>query len=306
MASDSAKAEAARVNRAWNVLSDPYQRGRYDEQLATARLDGDGDGDVGGNGEVETETRPARRRLFEPKPRAGQAARPAPERTIPVPAGMAVAPRRARVLAMVFDLTVIILIVLTCQFIGASVIEDQYPDQTARIEAIDKQIEDLDQEADDAGDRADQLEEDGDDTGAQAARDEQDAKRDEIEELENERTDLQGEMFGANVAVLLISVAIGLLYLVPSSAISGQTLGKRLRGVRAVRVDGSRLGWSAALVRYGVPALVTVMLTYIVGPLALVLTLFGVLAWMRNPNEQGLHDRLAKTIVVDASSPSAQ
>ena len=30
------KADAAKLNKAWNVLSDPYQRGRYDEQRATA------------------------------------------------------------------------------------------------------------------------------------------------------------------------------------------------------------------------------------------------------------------------------
>ena len=28
------KSEAARVNKAWQVLADPYQRGRYDEQRA--------------------------------------------------------------------------------------------------------------------------------------------------------------------------------------------------------------------------------------------------------------------------------
>ncbi len=39
---DDAKADAAALNKAWNVLSDPYQRGRYDQQLADA---GDDDGD---------------------------------------------------------------------------------------------------------------------------------------------------------------------------------------------------------------------------------------------------------------------
>ena len=30
---DAGKDEAARLNKAWNVLSDPYQRGRYDAEL---------------------------------------------------------------------------------------------------------------------------------------------------------------------------------------------------------------------------------------------------------------------------------
>ena len=29
-ASDVGRADAAKLNKAWNVLSDPYQRGRYD------------------------------------------------------------------------------------------------------------------------------------------------------------------------------------------------------------------------------------------------------------------------------------
>src|SRR5262249_51511246 len=42
---DDAKADAAALNKAWNVLSDPYQRGRYDEQLAAGDDDDDDDGD---------------------------------------------------------------------------------------------------------------------------------------------------------------------------------------------------------------------------------------------------------------------
>src|SRR5262245_45110091 len=39
---DDAKSDAAALNKAWNVLSDPYQRGRYDQQLADSDED-DGD-----------------------------------------------------------------------------------------------------------------------------------------------------------------------------------------------------------------------------------------------------------------------
>jgi uncharacterized RDD family membrane protein YckC len=97
-----------------------------------------------------------------------------------------------------------------------------------------------------------------------------------------------------------VPVGAGLLYLVPMSALTGQTLGKRLRGVRTLRVDGRRVGWVTSLVRYGVPAVATMLLARLLGPLSLLVVLFGVLSWMRNPNEQGLHDRLAKTVVVSA------
>src|SRR5882724_11707155 len=36
-AGDDAKSDVAKLNKAWNVLSDPYQRGRYDQQ----RTEGD-------------------------------------------------------------------------------------------------------------------------------------------------------------------------------------------------------------------------------------------------------------------------
>ena len=38
---DAAKADAAALNKAWNVLSDPYQRGRYDQQRRSANTGDD-------------------------------------------------------------------------------------------------------------------------------------------------------------------------------------------------------------------------------------------------------------------------
>ena len=45
LGTDAAKADAAALNKAWNVLSDPYQRGRYDQQRADGELDVDDDDD---------------------------------------------------------------------------------------------------------------------------------------------------------------------------------------------------------------------------------------------------------------------
>src|SRR5438552_12970369 len=42
-ASDAGKADAAKLNKAWNVLSEPYQRGRYDQQRAAAAEPGSPD-----------------------------------------------------------------------------------------------------------------------------------------------------------------------------------------------------------------------------------------------------------------------
>ena len=93
---------------------------------------------------------------------------------------------------------------------------------------------------------------------------------------------------------------LALLYLVPMTAMTGQTLGMRGRKIRVVRVDGSPVGWwpsFAALLR---PADLRVSATAtlgLIGPLHRV----GVVAWgFRDPNGQGLHDKLARTIVVEA------
>src|SRR6266446_7872408 len=44
-AGDEAKSDVAKLNKAWNVLSDPYQRGRYDQQRAEAGDSEEGEDD---------------------------------------------------------------------------------------------------------------------------------------------------------------------------------------------------------------------------------------------------------------------
>jgi curved DNA-binding protein CbpA len=310
----SAPAEAALVNRAWNVLSDPYQRGRYDEQLAQARLDGLGDEDDDAAAPA-AEAPARRRRLFEPAAPRDRAARALPTRSLELPTGVEPAERRARVLALVFDLTVLVAIAIGSMLAGQAVLRDRFPDEIDRSEEISDRVAELDDDADAAADRAAGFESDADDAeaggdsaraddlraDAAAATREETRLRDEIEVLDEEQADIASEVQPTYLLFNYgIPVALGLLYLVPMSALTGQTLGKRLRGVRAVRADGRPVGWTGSLVRYGAPAVVTVGFAFLLGPLALLLVLFGVLAWMRNPNEQGLHDRLAKTVVVAA------
>ena len=68
----------------------------------------------------------------------------------------------------------------------------------------------------------------------------------------------------------------------------------RGRKIRIVRVDGRPVGWYAALVRFLVPIVVALAIPTI-GPLiGLGLVLWG----YRDANGQGIHDKLARTIVV--------
>ena len=61
--SERGKAEAAQLNKAWNVLSDPYQRGRYDEQPCARRTTDEGDDDaVVADAQSNGKGRPRRRR----------------------------------------------------------------------------------------------------------------------------------------------------------------------------------------------------------------------------------------------------
>ena len=61
-AGDDAKSDVAKLNKAWNVLSDPYQRGRYDQQRNTASDDDEYDDDECEPSAGATRASPRRRR----------------------------------------------------------------------------------------------------------------------------------------------------------------------------------------------------------------------------------------------------
>src|SRR3954470_18493118 len=93
----ASQAERAKLNKAWNVLSDPVQRERYDDARSEGWLD-DAEGDdadaattpapPGGRGAAASRQRPAR---------------PAPEPTVVLPDGMELADARTRGTALLID-----------------------------------------------------------------------------------------------------------------------------------------------------------------------------------------------------------
>jgi uncharacterized RDD family membrane protein YckC len=97
---NGAREETARLNTAWQVLSDPFQRQRYDTALT-----GGPDGPEAGEDEVEEEEpapTPARRRgLFEPRERDAKG-RPQRREPVGVP-GAEAAPRGRRLAALGID-----------------------------------------------------------------------------------------------------------------------------------------------------------------------------------------------------------
>src|SRR2546421_2282828 len=69
-ARDGARVETARLNAAWQVLSDPYQRERYDIQLSGGATGTEPEEQEAEEEEKERAATPARRRgVFEPRER---------------------------------------------------------------------------------------------------------------------------------------------------------------------------------------------------------------------------------------------
>ncbi|HEX6311656.1 MAG TPA: RDD family protein, partial [Acidimicrobiia bacterium] len=229
------------------------------------------------------------------------------------PPGLRPPPPRARLIAMAIDLVVLIAIFLAVQTGGTRIIDAAYPEETDQIDLLNDRIdateEDRDaaeERVDEAEERIDQARENDNDTAleeAQADRRQAQAEADRldrrIDNLEDDLQDVQGDLVPAQLMLTAAILVFALLYLVPSSVMTGRTLGKQLLGVRVVNADGTRLTLRGALLHYGAPVLLSLLLLPLLGQLVVLIVLVGVLTWPRNPNRQGLHDRIAGTLVVD-------
>lgn len=90
-------------------------------------------------------------------------------------------------------------------------------------------------------------------------------------------------------AYLLAVTAAGLGYFVVLEALSGQTLGKRLTGIRVVMADGSPVTMGASVTR-NVLRIVDAIGIYLVGAISILLS----------GRKQRVGDRIARTVVVRA------
>lgn len=308
-----ARAESARLNRAWNVLSDPIQRDSYDDRLARARLEGaheEGDSDGAAVVPRDDVVRPRRRRMFEPRDRDAAPQRP----TIELPAGMRLAEPRPRLWAMGIDIAMLAVLFVSMMFYLAPALEQhRYPRQFDRLDVLNTKYDDAratakkdDKAADAAESAADKAktahaaDAAGKAKSATKAREASDAAADSVKRIKDDIYKVQDDMRGYSFLLQEGTFVLALLLLVVPSAREGQTFGKRMRRVRVLRETGERLGWTGSLMRYGIVILALNALWFMAGPLAVALILFVILGWMRNPNQQGMHDRIAKTIVVAA------
>jgi uncharacterized RDD family membrane protein YckC len=265
--------DAKKLNKAWNVLSDPYQRGRYDEQRAGA-IDGD-DIDVADEEPGTNSSRPARAQR---QPR--QPLKP----TITLPPGMAFPPRKKRLLAMVIDLVVLFVVFFGITQVAApAYAKHQQPATVNAINSYQHQIDELNKTK----------------SSTTATKEQKDAATTQIKDLTKKRDDEVSKLNGILFGSLAIAFLLGFLYLALPSMNSGQTLGKRLQKIRLARDDGSPVRSGDVIRRYGIIVLATFAIYIPIREFAGAVVLLGTTRWLSNPNQQGIHDRFAHTIVID-------
>ena len=306
-ASESGRSDAVKLNKAWNVLSDPYQRGRYDEQRASAEEEGtlgvdDGSDDAkpSTNGS-ESKGLPATarnsRQARQQSVREARAAR-MKKPTITLPAGTAFPSPRRRIIAMVIDLAILVALFSASQVLMLSLEKSQHRvAYDARQELVNHRIPDAQKQTSADNKQLDAATKANNASNIKTYQDKVTADKATETALNKQLDAVDNTMSDVVQETTIGFFVIGFLYLVLPSALTGRTLGKRLQKIRAVREDGSRLGLQA-VVRYGLIVVATYALASILGPIGAAIVLFGVTMWMRNPNMQGLHDRFAHTIVV--------
>lgn len=365
----ASQAERAKLNKAWNVLSDPVQRERYDDARAEGWLD-DADDSEDDADDAAPVARRGGRAAATPRERP---TRPVPEPTVVLPEGMRLAEPRSRGLALLIDFSILfVLYMLALTLVLPAMLKSQYPEQTERIDAVNRNADTLDEWKGFADSRADRdtpsnsdakdareeqqridrdlecVSPDGDLDASRCARaqkmvndrvattgqtpeqaavslskqlqtqsawaqDRVDGTRpsaDEAKAAKRASRRFQNQIDDAtdtvndiakdfqSFALLMYGglLVIFLLYAVPSTAISGQTLGMKLRHVRVVKVDGSHVGWAGAFARFVVPFAIALLLPQLGALIGL-----GMVAWfLRDKNRQGVHDKLARTLVVEA------
>ena len=92
---------------------------------------------------------------------------------------------------------------------------------------------------------------------------------------------------------VLAALLLGALYEITLVATLGQTVGKRLLGIKIVHLaDGDVPGWGSATIRYLLPTAVGAL------PIVQFLALVVYLRALWDPMRQGFHDRAAGTIVI--------
>jgi uncharacterized RDD family membrane protein YckC len=113
------------------------------------------------------------------------------------------------------------------------------------------------------------------------------------------------QLYNLGLIILVITTAVWFAYEVPSSANSGQTLGKRLVGIKVMRLESEeRLGFGRSWRRWSRLGLPTLLWWCCgIGLVIQLLDCFSVA--VDTPLHQALHDKAAATVVVRTNRPTS-
>ncbi len=95
-----------------------------------------------------------------------------------------------------------------------------------------------------------------------------------------------------------IGVAVSGAYFIMQEGAAGYTLGKRALGAKIAGDDGTTITYGTAALRWVVKYLVPQGAGFVVGPAILIWILLDYLWPLWDPKRQTLHDKAARTIVV--------
>ena len=320
----------ARVRAAWNVLSDPFQRQRYDAKLDAPPGDDVelvDDDDAGPRPGTEPQLTGWRKLLAPPPPKNAGAGngngkssapaprtrngRPRPEPTLVLPAGMQIAEPRVRGMALLFDVAVLIVIFFGVSLVLPGLLQSDYKDIQDQITKVNdlhdarSSLDDAQKSVQDAKSASDKKSAQSDLKSAQKdyASAKKDAQKQGVKNTDGTTKQLQKQSDALTDKIRTtgyitsgVTLVLGLAYLVPITVRKGYTLGMRGRHLRVVRIDGSPPGWYASFTRFALPLLLAVAI-----PSFGVILGLGMVAWgYFDRNGQGIHDKLARTVVVAA------
>jgi hypothetical protein len=298
---ERARVEAARLNKAWNVLSDPYQRGRYDQERVNAS-ESDDEYDDDDEPVARTAKTPAKtpakadgKRLTANERRSVRAnAKP----TVTLPPGMYFPSTKRRLFAMFIDLALLLVLFIGSQLLVVHLEKSQHKAVYDRVTELNNTTIPKAHDATNKAKKAASANVDckkpttGNDKAYCDAKAAEKKLNDELIAKQKVLAPTQNLVSGA---FFLLSL---LILLVPS-LFGGQTLGKRLQHVRLMRVDGSPARWMEVFRRYTALVFAAYVLSTILrSPVGALIVVFVATLWTRNPNQQALQDKFAKTLVL--------
>ncbi len=315
--SEAGRANAAKLNRAWNILGDPQQRERYDDDLATAHLDDDVIiPELVGSSRPATGSKAQQRRAAAKAKQGDRPVRPIREQESEIN-GIPLAANRDRVFALVVDVFIVFLIVVIgSQFLSQMISDSKAPKTVTEVERLDKATEKAKEEADDASKSASNAKKALDEAkkGTDVARTKElekasvdakalkDAKNKEFDATQKAWLKEQDKLLPYLRLSFALTGALAMLLFTVPAAMWGKSAGKAMRKLRLVNADGSPAGWGGALRHYGVVigfVVITAVTVFGFAQIAWIVALFGVSSFTRSPTRQGWHDRIAKTRVVE-------